>query len=69
LAALERAGLVEGHRHGLEVRYVVRADRLNAATQAKAGVAARWDERLVAVKQIAESRTPRYDSHFQPAPG
>jgi DNA-binding transcriptional ArsR family regulator len=54
LAVLERAGLVEGHRHGREVRYVVRADGLNAATQAMAGAAARWDERLVAIKRTAE---------------
>lgn len=55
LAVLERAGLVEGHRQGREVRYVVRPEGLDAASQAMALVAARWDERLAAIKRIAES--------------
>jgi DNA-binding transcriptional ArsR family regulator len=55
LAVLERAGLIEGHRHGREVRYVVRADGLTAATQAMARAAARWDTRLEAIKRLAES--------------
>lgn len=55
LAVLERAGLVSGARHGREVRYVVDADRLNVATKAMATVAAEWDERLVAIKRLAEA--------------
>jgi DNA-binding transcriptional ArsR family regulator len=55
LAVLERAGLVEGHRQGREVRYTVRPEGLDAATRAMARVAARWDERLAAIKRIAES--------------
>jgi len=55
LAVLERAGLVEGHRQGREVRYSVRPDGLDAATQAMARVAAQWDQRLAAIKRIAES--------------
>jgi DNA-binding transcriptional ArsR family regulator len=55
LAVLERAGLVEGRRQGREVRYVVRPEGLDAATQAMTRVAARWDERLAAIKRIAES--------------
>lgn len=54
LAILERAGLVESHRRGREVLYVVRAARLDEATQALARVAARWDRRLHAIKRIAE---------------
>jgi DNA-binding MarR family transcriptional regulator len=55
LAVLERAGLIEGHRHGREVRYVVRPDGLAAATKAMALAAARWDTRLEAIKRLAES--------------
>jgi DNA-binding transcriptional ArsR family regulator len=55
LAVLERAGLIEGHRHGREVRYVVRTDGLTAATHAMARAAAQWDKRLEAIKRLAES--------------
>lgn len=55
LAVLERAGLVEGRRHGREVRYAVRPERLDEAARAMAGVAARWDTRLQAIKRLAES--------------
>ncbi len=55
LAVLNRAGLVVGRRRGREVRYVVRPDRLDAAARAMADVAAQWDQRLQAIKRIAES--------------
>jgi len=55
LAVLDRAGLVEGRRHGREVRYAVRPDRLDAASQAMARVATRWDRRLQAIKELAEA--------------
>lgn len=55
LDVLGQAGLVEGRRHGREIRYVVRAQRLDEATQALARVAARWDQRLAAIKRIAEA--------------
>lgn len=55
LAVLDRAGLVEGDRRGREVRYVVRPKPLDAAARAMASVAAQWDERLLAIKRIAES--------------
>ena len=61
LAVLTRAGLVEGRRHGREVRYTIRPERLDAAAramahaaQAMAAAAARWDSRLVAIKRLAE---------------
>jgi DNA-binding transcriptional ArsR family regulator len=57
LAVLDRAGLVEGHRRGREVRYAVRPQRLGAATRSMAPVAAEWDARLSAIKRIAESLT------------
>ena len=55
LAVLDRAGLVEGRRRGREVRYAVRPERLDAATQGMARVAAQWDARLAAIKRLAES--------------
>jgi DNA-binding transcriptional ArsR family regulator len=54
LAVLDRAGLVEWDRRGREVRYVVRPKQLDAAARALAQVAAQWDERLLAIKRIAE---------------
>lgn len=56
LAVLDRAGLVEGRRQGREVRYAVRPERLDAATQWLARVAAEWDSRLAAIKRLAESK-------------
>jgi DNA-binding transcriptional ArsR family regulator len=55
LAVLDRAGLVEKGRQGREVRYVVRPRELDAAARSMSRVAARWDERLLAIKRIAES--------------
>jgi DNA-binding transcriptional ArsR family regulator len=57
LAVLDRAGLVEGRRQGREVRYAVRPERLDAATQGMARVSAQWDERLAAIKRLAEAST------------
>jgi DNA-binding transcriptional ArsR family regulator len=56
LGVLDRAGLVESRREGREVRYAVRAERLNAATRSMAELAADWDERLQAIKRLAEAR-------------
>ena len=55
LAILDRAGLVASRRLGREVRYAVRPERLDAASQGMARVAAQWDERLAAIKRIAEA--------------
>ena len=62
LAVLARAGLVEARRHGREVHYTVRLERLDAAAramahaaQAMAAAAARWDSRLDAIKRLAEA--------------
>ena len=54
LAVLDRAGLVEGNRHGREVRYSVRPEQIDVAARAMAKVAARWDARLEAIKRMAE---------------
>jgi ArsR family transcriptional regulator, cadmium/lead-responsive transcriptional repressor len=55
LAVLDRAGLVEKRRHGREVRYAVRPQRLDDATQWMTQVATQWDARLAAIKRIAEA--------------
>jgi DNA-binding transcriptional ArsR family regulator len=55
LSVLERAGLVDSRRLGREVRYAVRPERLDAATEWLARVAAEWDDRLGAIKRLAES--------------
>jgi DNA-binding transcriptional ArsR family regulator len=55
LAVLDRAGLVEKRRDGREVRYAVRAERLDDAAQWMSQVAAEWDARLAAIKRIAEA--------------
>ena len=54
LTVLERDGLVTAHRSGREVRYAVRAERLDQARAALARIAARWDTRLTAIKEMAE---------------
>jgi DNA-binding transcriptional ArsR family regulator len=54
LAVLERNGLVTAHRSGREVRYAIRQERLNQARAAMAQTAERWDNRLTAIKKIAE---------------
>lgn len=55
LAVLDRVGLVEGGRQGREVRYAVRPERLDLAARSLARVASQWDQRLLAIKRIAES--------------
>ena len=55
LAVLERAGLVAAHRTGREMRYTVRAERLDETARWMAAAARRWDDRLALIKQIAES--------------
>ncbi|WP_320672450.1 ArsR/SmtB family transcription factor [Patulibacter defluvii] len=54
LAVLERAALVENHRHGREVRYRARPERLRETADAMAAIAAGWDARLAALKRLAE---------------
>ena len=54
LAVLERSGLVASRRAGREVRFAVSEDRLDEARQRMARVAAGWDERLIAIKRLAE---------------
>jgi DNA-binding transcriptional ArsR family regulator len=55
LGVLERAGLITGRRAGREMRYTVRAAQLDATAQWMAAAARRWDDRLAAIKHLAES--------------
>jgi DNA-binding transcriptional ArsR family regulator len=55
LAVLDRAGLVESRRHGREVRFAVRPERLQATASWLSRLAADWDSRLRAIKQLAEA--------------
>ena len=57
LAVLDRAGLVEGSRHGREVLYSVMPEHLDVAVRAMAKGAARWDARLEAIKKASEARS------------
>jgi DNA-binding transcriptional ArsR family regulator len=55
LVVLDRVGLIDGQRRGREVHYAVRPERLDAASEAMARVAAQWDRRLARIKRLAES--------------
>jgi len=54
LSHLDRARLVQAHRHGREVRYSVRPGRLAATAQGIEAIATGWDSTLAALKRIAE---------------
>jgi DNA-binding transcriptional ArsR family regulator len=66
LAVLDRVGLVASRRRGREVRYAVRPEGLDEATRSMAGVAAQWDERLGAIKRIAEAAERERSSQRRP---
>jgi DNA-binding transcriptional ArsR family regulator len=55
LQVLERAELVLARRTGRETRFSVRDERLAQAQRQIVQVAARWDERLGRIKQMAEA--------------
>jgi len=52
---LERAGLISRRKQGREVLYQVEAERLDQAARAMTELAARWDQRLGAIKRLAEA--------------
>jgi ArsR family transcriptional regulator, cadmium/lead-responsive transcriptional repressor len=64
LVVLNRVGLVAGRRRGREVRYTVRAERLDDAAEAMAQVAQQWDRRLARIKRLAESVQAETGSDF-----
>jgi DNA-binding transcriptional ArsR family regulator len=55
LVVLEQAGLVTRQREGREVRFRVDTEHLNDAAHAMAQQANRWDQRLRAIKRLAEA--------------
>lgn len=55
LAVLEGVGLVHRSRAGREVRFAVDPPRLDQARRAMTQVAAAWERRLEAIKQVAEA--------------
>ncbi len=55
LVVLEQAGLVSRRKQGREVLYRIEAGRLDQASQAMTDLAARWDQRLGAIKRLAEA--------------
>lgn len=65
LLVLNRVGLVAGERHGREVRYAIRPERLDQASEAMARVAAQWDRRLARIKQIAEAVQAERETNTQ----
>jgi ArsR family transcriptional regulator, cadmium/lead-responsive transcriptional repressor len=69
LAVLDRVGLVAGRRHGREVRYVVRPERLDTAAESMARVAAQWDRRLARIKRLAETAQAQAGADFKQRKG
>jgi DNA-binding transcriptional ArsR family regulator len=55
LLVLQRADLVRARRAGRETRFTIRDERLAQAQRQIAQVASRWDNRLAAIKRIAEA--------------
>ncbi len=55
LVVLEQAGLVTRQKEGREVRFRVVPGRLNDASHAMADQARVWDQRLQAIKDLAEA--------------
>jgi DNA-binding transcriptional ArsR family regulator len=55
LVVLERAGLISRRKQGREVLYQVEPGRLDQAARAMAELAAQWDQRLGAIKRLAEA--------------
>ena len=55
LVVLEDVSLIRRRKQGREVLFQVEAKRLDQATRAMAELARRWDERLGALKRLAEA--------------
>ena len=56
LGVLEQAGLVEARKQGRDVQFSVRPERLESTARWMHGLAAAWDERLNAIKRLAENQ-------------
>ena len=55
LVMLDRAGLVSVQRHGREMRYRIHPQPLDETAAWLAGLAAQWEQRLTAIRSIAEA--------------
>jgi DNA-binding transcriptional ArsR family regulator len=55
LVMLDRAGLVSVQRHGREMRYRIHPQPLDETAAWLAGMAAQWEQRLTAIRSIAEA--------------
>ena len=60
LAVLTRVGLVAGEKSGREMRYRLNVERLDRATRSLSELAAAWDQRLMRIKQIAETAASQH---------
>jgi DNA-binding transcriptional ArsR family regulator len=69
LVVLSRVGLVSGQRRGREVRYAIRPERLDAASEEMTRVAAQWDRRLARIKRLAEAVQAQTESCSKPGEG
>lgn len=58
LAVLDKAGLVERHRAGKEVRFRARPQGVQATARWLDALVLAWDERLAALKTTAEGADP-----------
>jgi DNA-binding transcriptional ArsR family regulator len=58
LSGLAEAGLVAGRREGREMRYRLTPAPMSEAVSWMTEVGARWDERLAALAERVDSRTP-----------
>lgn len=65
LGVLERAGLVSSRRAGREMRYTVRVEPLDVTARWMAAAARRWDDRLAAIKALAEAPDALPDGNAQ----
>lgn len=55
LVMLDRAGLVSVQRHGREMRYRIHPQPLDETAAWLAALAAQWEQRLTAIRSIAEA--------------
>ena len=70
LTVLDRAGLVHAHRAGREVRYEADLRPLRRTTRWMDALAAQWERRLGAIKELAEQDVrPRRTEGSRPPHG
>jgi ArsR family transcriptional regulator, cadmium/lead-responsive transcriptional repressor len=60
LVVLTRVGLLDSEKSGREMRYRLNVERLDRATRSLGELAAAWDQRLMRIKQIAETAAAEY---------